>query len=175
MLASAFIALCAAGGAPCVAEALGLTGPQIGIARVVPLSGPASPMQLVGKAFSACVQILDDRGSVSDHKIDYIALAVTQSPSEATERIHRLVRCDQVSFGYDQLGSPDGSGAREYLNSRNIPGLSMIGGLRKLANVQGHPLTSTFAGLESQGKINAKALVEALPKATVAIPYQDDD
>jgi len=98
-LASAFIALCAASGTPCLAEALGLTESEIGIARVIPLSGPASPVQLVGKAFSAPVQILDYRGSVSDHKIDYIALDVSQSPPKAIKRVHRLVESEQVSFG----------------------------------------------------------------------------
>src|SRR5207247_7538838 len=149
---------------------------EMKIGGVFPVSGPASSIGLVGRGLMAYIQSVNDRGGINGRKINYIAYDDAYSPPKAVEHARKLVESDEVSFMFGQLGTPGISATAKYLRSKGVPGIAIISGSSKFTDVTNYPLTTTgLVSYDTEGKIYAKYLTKALPKAKYAILYQNDD
>ncbi|RKP28210.1 ABC transporter substrate-binding protein [Syncephalis pseudoplumigaleata] len=154
----------------------GVTATEVSIGAVFPFSGPASAVGLTGKAVTAYVQSINDRGGINGRKINYIAYDDAYSPPKAVEHVRKLVESDGVAFMFSQLGTPGNTATVKYLNVKGVPGIGIISGSSKFTNVGDYPLTTTsLVSFEIEGKIYAKYLTKALPSGKYAILYQNDD
>jgi ABC-type branched-subunit amino acid transport system substrate-binding protein len=158
------------------ADAPGVTATSIKIGGVYPFSGPASSIGLVGRGMLAYVQSINDRGGINGRKVEYIALDDAYSPPKAVEHVRKLVESDDVAFMFGQLGTPGNSATAKYLTMKGVPALGIVSGSNKFTDVKNFPLTTTsLVSFDTEGKIYAKYLNSALPKAKYAILYQNDD
>lgn len=164
-------------GTPAVAEnAPGVTATEIKVGGVFPFSGPASSIGLVGRGVLAYVQSINDRGGISDRKINYIAYDDAYAPPKAVEHVRKLVESDEVAFMFGQLGTPGNTAVAKYLIGKGVPALGIVSGSNKFTNVAEYPITTTsLVSFDTEGKIYAKYLTKTLPKAKYAILYQNDD
>jgi branched-chain amino acid transport system substrate-binding protein len=158
------------------ADTPGVTKTEIKIGATFPFSGPASAFDAIGKGILAYVQSINDRGGINGRKIDYIALDDAYSPPKTVEDVRRLVESDEVAFMFSQLGTPGISATAKYLTSKGVPSIAIASGSNKFTNAKEFPLTTTsVVNFDTEGKIYAKYLSAALPKAKYAILYQNDD
>jgi ABC-type branched-subunit amino acid transport system substrate-binding protein len=158
------------------AEEPGVTATEIKIGGIFPFSGPASSIGLVGKGVLGYVQSINDRGGVNGRKINYIAMDDAYSPPKAVEHARKLVESDEVSFVFSQLGTPGNSATAKYLKAKGIPSIAIVSGSSKFTDVGDYPLTTTgLVSYQTEGRIYAKFLDRTLPKARIAILFQNDD
>ncbi|MGY3442799.1 ABC transporter substrate-binding protein [Bradyrhizobium sp. USDA 4473] len=163
-------------GSAFAAEEPGVTATEIKIGGVFPFSGPASSIGLVGKGLTAYIQSVNDRGGINGRKINYIAYDDAYSPPKAVEQVRKLVESDEVAFMFGQLGTPGLSATAKYLRAKGIPSIAIVSGSSKFTDVSAYPLTTTgLVSYDTEGKIYAKYLAKALPRAKYAILYQNDD
>ncbi len=158
------------------AEEPGVTATEIRIGGIFPFSGPASSIGLVGKGVLGYVQSINDRGGINGRKINYIAMDDAYSPPKSVEHARKLVESDEVSFIFSQLGTPGNSATAKYLKAKGIPSIAIVSGSSKFTDVGEYPLTTTgLVSYQTEGRIYAKFLDKALPKAKIAILFQNDD
>jgi ABC-type branched-subunit amino acid transport system substrate-binding protein len=157
-------------------EEPGITATEIKIGGIFPFSGPASSIGLVGKGVMAYVQSINDRGGINGRKINYIAMDDAYSPPKAVEHARKLVESDEVSFIFSQLGTPGNSATAKYLRTKGVPSIAIVSGSSKFTDVGEYPLTTTgLVSYQTEGRIYAKFLDRTLPKAKIAILFQNDD
>src|SRR4029077_9658287 len=156
------------------ADTPGVTTTEIKVGGIFPFSGPASSIGLTGRGIVAYVQSINDRGGVNGRKINSIALEDAYSPPKAFEHVRRLVESDDVAFMFGQLGTAGNSAVAKYLAAKAVPTIAIFSGATKFTNVKDYPLTTTgLVSYDTEGKIYAKYLMRALPKAKYAILYQN--
>src|SRR5260221_3400561 len=154
----------------------GVTATEIKIGGIFPFSGPASSIGLVGKGVVAYVHSINDRGGINGRKINYIAMDDAYSPPKAVEHARKLVESDEVSFIFSQLGTPGNSATAKYLKAKGIPSIAIVSGSSKFTDVAEYPLTTTgLVSYQTEGRIYAKFLDRILPKAKIAVLFQNDD
>jgi ABC-type branched-subunit amino acid transport system substrate-binding protein len=154
----------------------GVTATEIKIGGVFPFSGPASSIGLVGKGVLAYVQSINDRGGINGRKINYIVYDDAYSPPKAVEHVRKLVESDEVAFIFSQLGTPGNTASAKYLALKSVPSIALVSGSNKFTNVAEFPLSTTgLVSFDTEGRIYAKYLTQALPNAKYAILYQNDD
>jgi len=142
---------------------------------VFPFSGPASSIGLVGRGLLAYVTSVNERGGINGRKINYVALDDAYSPPKAFEHARRLIESDDVAFMFG-LGTAGNSAVAKYFAAKGVPTIAIFSGASKFTNVKDYPLTTTgLVSYDTEGKIYAKYLTRALPKAKYAILYQNDD
>jgi ABC-type branched-subunit amino acid transport system substrate-binding protein len=158
------------------AEMPGVTATEIKVGGVFPYSGPASAIGLVGRALTAYVQSVNDRGGVNGRKIYYISYDDAYQPPKAVEHVRKLVESDEVAFIFGQLGTPGNTASAKYLQTKKVPSIALISGSNKFTKVADYPLSTTgLVSFDTEGKIYAKYLSRALPGKKYAILYQNDD
>jgi len=141
---------------------------------VFPFSGPASSIGLVGRGLLAYVTSVNERGGINGRKINYVALDDAYSPPKAFEHARRLIESDDVAFMFG-LGTAGNSAVAKYFAAKGVPTIAIFSGASKFTNVKDYPLTTTgLVSYDTEGKIYAKYLTRALPKAKYAILYQND-
>ncbi|HEX7790031.1 MAG TPA: ABC transporter substrate-binding protein, partial [Afipia sp.] len=78
------------------ADSPGVTANEIKIGATFPYSGPASALGNVGKALTAYVTSVNERGGVNGRKIKLIDLDDAYSPPKTVEQVRKLVESDEV-------------------------------------------------------------------------------
>jgi ABC-type branched-subunit amino acid transport system substrate-binding protein len=87
-----------------------------------------------------------------------------------------LVESDEVAFIFSQLGTPGNTASAKYLALKGVPSIALVSGSNKFTDVADFPLSTTgLVSFDTEGKIYAKYLTQALPNAKYAILYQNDD
>jgi hypothetical protein len=94
---------------------------EIKIGNIMPYSGPASSLSEVGKAETAYMKMLNDRGGINKRRINFITLDDSYSPPKAVEHARRLVEQDNVALMFSPLGTPSISATIKYFNDRKVP------------------------------------------------------
>lgn len=157
-------------------ETPGVTATEIKVGGVFPYSGPASSIGLVGRAMTAYVQSINDRGGINGRKINYISYDDAYQPPKAVEHVRKLVESDEVAFIFGQLGTPGNTAVAKYLLSKKVPSIALVSGSNKFTKVTDYPLSTTgLVSFDTEGKIYAKYLSRILPGKKYAILYQNDD
>ncbi len=71
---------------------------------------------------------------------------------------------------------PGNSATIKYLNGKKIPDAFIVTGASKFTDFREYPYTTTgLPSYDTEGKVFAKYIDQTLPKAKIAILYQNDD
>ena len=174
-LAAALFAAAVTTGAT-AADTPGVTATEIKIGNTVPYSGPASSYSVLGKLESAYFGMMNEKGGVAGHKINFISLDDNYSPPKTVEQIRRLVEEEQVAFTFATLGTPTNSAIVRYMNQKKVPQLFVSTGADKWGDYKQTPWTIGWQpSYRTEAQIYTKYMLQQHPDAKLAILYQNDD
>lgn len=157
-------------------EMPGVTATEIKVGSTFPFSGPASALGNVGKGLMVYVDHINDTGGINGRKIKLIALDDAYTPGKSVEQNRKLVESDGVAFIFSPLGTAAISANLKYMNTNKVPQLFVVTGGDKFTDYATYPYTTTaMPSYNTEGKVYAKFINEKLPKARIAILYQNDD
>jgi branched-chain amino acid transport system substrate-binding protein len=176
-LAALLLAALTAGAAPALADDLpGVTGTEIKIGNTDAYSGPASAYGVIAKTETAFFKMVNDQGGVAGHTINFISYDDAYSPPKTVEQTRRLVEEDQVAFMFQSLGTPTQTAVQRYLNQKKVPQLFISTGADKWGDYKHFPWTMGYQpSYRTEAQIYTKYMLSQLPKAKLAILYQNDD
>jgi len=174
----AAVALVAAAGASARGgDAPGVTATSVTIGGTVPLSGIAAAYASVAKGADAYFKYVNDKGGVNGRKIDYKYLDDAYNPAQTVQQTRQLVQQDNIFADFNSLGTEQNLAIRSFLNEQKIPQLFVATGASTFGS-QGKQFPYTIGFQPSyvaEGVIYGKYIVKTLPKAKVAIIFQNDD
>ena len=158
------------------ADPPGVTATEIKIGNTNAYSGPASAYGVIAKTETAFFQMINDKGGVSGHKINFISYDDGYSPPKTVEQVRRLVEEDQVAFLFNTLGTPTNTAIQRYVNQKKVPQLFVATGADKWGDYQHFPWTMGYQpSYRTEAQIYAKYMLSQNPHAKLAILYQNDD
>src|SRR6185312_10654608 len=174
MLAAA--SLLALVGPAFAADAPGVTATEIKIGNTMPYSGPASAYGVIGKGEAAFFKMVNDKGGVAGHKIDFISVDDGYNPAKTVEQVRKLVEQDNVAFLFNTLGTPTNSAIQKYLNVKKIPQLFVATGADKWGEYKQFRWTMGWQpSYRTEAEIYAHYILREKPNAKIAVLYQNDD
>jgi branched-chain amino acid transport system substrate-binding protein len=154
----------------------GVTATEIKIGNTNAYSGPASAYGVIAKTETAFFQMINDKGGVSGHKINFISYDDGYSPPKTVEQARRLIEEDQVAFLFNTLGTPTNTAIQRYMNAKKVPQLFVATGADKWGDYQHFPWTMGYQpSYRTEAQIYAKYMLSQNPHAKLAILYQNDD
>jgi branched-chain amino acid transport system substrate-binding protein len=154
----------------------GASDTEIKIGNTMPYSGPASSYGAIGKAETAYFNMINDQGGVNGRKINFISRDDSYSPPKTVEQIRKLVEEDQVLLTFNVLGTPPNTAVQGYLNDNKVPQLFVATGADKWNDPKAHPWTMGWQpSYRIEARIYARYILQNLPKAKIAVLYQNDD
>jgi ABC-type branched-subunit amino acid transport system substrate-binding protein len=174
MLAAA--SLLALAGTGFAADAPGVTATEIKIGNTMPYSGPASAYGVIGKGETAFFKMVNEKGGVAGHKIDFLTMDDGYNPAKTVEQVRKLVEQDNVAFLFNTLGTPPNSAIQKYLNGKKIPQLFVATGADKWGEYKQFPWTIGWQpSYRTEAEIYARYILQEKPNAKIAVLYQNDD
>ena len=154
----------------------GVTATTIKIGNTNPYSGPASAYSAIAKGETAFFKMVDDKGGIAGHKIDFISLDDGYAPPKTVEQTRKLVEEDGVAFLFNGLGTPSQTAVEKYLNDKKVPQLFVASGADKWGDYKHYPWTMGWQpSYRTEAQIYAKYILANKPNAKIAILYQNDD
>jgi branched-chain amino acid transport system substrate-binding protein len=158
------------------APALYAADATIKLGNTAPYSGPASAYGTIASAEAAYFQMLNDRGGINGHKIEFISLDDGYSSPKTVEQTRRLVEQDEVLAMFSSVGTAPNIAVQKYLNTKKVPQLFVSSGASRWNDSAHFPWT---VGLnptyELEGRIYAQYILKTKPDAKIAliIPLED--
>jgi branched-chain amino acid transport system substrate-binding protein len=157
-------------------NAPGVTASEIKIGNTMPYSGAASAYGAIGRAEAGYFQMINEQGGVNGRKIDFVTLDDGYSPPKTFEQTRRLVESDHVALIFSSLGTVTSMTVRKYMNERKVPQIFITSGASFWNDPSHYPWTIGFQpNYRSEGRIYGRYVAEHLPKAKIAVLYQNDD
>ncbi len=154
----------------------GATDTEIKIGNIMPYSGPASAYGVIGKTEAAYFKMINEQGGVNGRKINFISYDDAYSPPKTVEQARKLVESDEVLLIFNSLGTPPNSAIHKYMNSKKVPQLFVATGATKWDDPKHFPWTMGWQpSYQSETRIYARYILKNLPKAKIAVLYQNDD
>jgi ABC-type branched-subunit amino acid transport system substrate-binding protein len=154
----------------------GATDTEIKIGNIMPYSGPASAYGVIGKTEAAYFKMINDQGGINGRKINFISYDDAYSPPKTVEQARKLVESDEVLFIFNSLGTPPNSAIHKYMNAKKVPQLFVATGATKWNDPKDFPWTMGWQpNYQSETRIYAKYIMQHMPKAKIAVLYQNDD
>ena len=142
----------------------------------MPYSGPASAYGQIGKTEEACFNMINEKGGINGHKIDFISYDDAYSPPKTVEQTRKLVESDDVLFSFQNLGTPTNTAVHKYYNQKEVPQLFVATGASKWGDPENFPWTMGWQPhYQTEAKIYAKYILDNMPDAKIAVLYQNDD
>ena len=158
------------------ADLPGVTATEIKIGNTDAYSGPASSYGVIAKTETAFFQMVNDQGGVAGHKINFISYDDGYSPPKTVEQTRRLIEEDQVAFLFQSLGTATNTAIQRYVNQKKVPHLFISTGADKWGDYQHFPWTMGYQpSYRTEAQIYTKYMMAQMPKAKLAILYQNDD
>jgi branched-chain amino acid transport system substrate-binding protein len=146
------------------------------LGQTMPYSGPASALSAVGKVQTRYFQMINERGGINGHKIKLISLDDGYSPPKAVEQTRRLVANDEAVAIFGSMGTAQNAAVQKYLNGRKVPQLFVFAASDRFADPKTSPYTiSGMTLFSTEAAIYARLVSETIPRARVAVLYQNDD
>jgi branched-chain amino acid transport system substrate-binding protein len=146
------------------------------LGQTMPYSGPASALSAVGKVQTRYFQMINDRGGINGRKIKLISLDDGYSPPKAVEQTRRLVENDEAVAIFGSMGTAQNAAVQKYLNGRKVPQLFVFAASDRFADPKTSPYTiSGMTLFSTEAAIYARLVSETIPRARVAVLYQNDD
>jgi ABC-type branched-subunit amino acid transport system substrate-binding protein len=177
MLALIAVTLVAAAGASARSgDTPGVTATTITIGGTVPLSGIAAAYSAVARGADAYLKYVNAGGGVNGRAIAYKYLDDAYNPAQTVQQTRQLVQQDNIFADFNSLGTEQNIAIREFLNSQKIPQLFVATGASTFgADGKRYPYTIGFQpSYIAEGVIYGKYIVKNLPKAKVAVIFQND-
>ena len=139
-------------------------------------SGPAAQYGVIGKTQAAYFKMLNDKGGINGHRIDFLSVDDGYSPPKTVEQTRKLVEQDGVLLIFNSLGTATSSSVQKYLNQKKVPQLFIASGADKWGNFEAFPYTIGWQpSYRTEGQIYAKYIEATKPGAKIALLYQNDD
>jgi len=163
-------------GAAAFAKTPGVTDDEILIGNVMPYSGPASSLGVVGKAMAAYFRKVNDEGGINGRKINFVSVDDAYNPARTVEQTRRLVERDNVLLTFGSLGTAQNMAVRKYMNAKKVPQLFVQSGASHWATPEEFPWTMGWVpNYRAEGRAYARHILQTQPDAKVAVLYQNDD
>ena len=154
----------------------GASDTEIKLGNTMPYSGPASAYGAIGKAEAAYFAMINEQGGVNGRKVDFISRDDSYSPPKTVEQVRQLVEQDQVLALFNTLGTPPNTAIQGYANDNKVPQLFVATGADKWNDPKNHPWTMGWQpSYRIEARIYARYILKNLPKAKIAVLYQNDD
>src|SRR4051794_28903544 len=154
----------------------GVTDTEIKIGQTMPYSGPASAYGTIGRVEAAYFARLNEKGGINGRKINLVSVDDAYSPPKAVEQARKLVEEDNVVALFQPLGTPSNTAIQKYLNQKGVPQLFVSSGATKWGDPKNFPWTIGFnPSYQVEAKTYGEYIRANLPKAKIAILYQNDD
>lgn len=170
MAAIAFLAVCGQ------SSALHAADTTIKLGNTAPYSGPASAYGTIASAEAAYFQMLNDRGGINGHKIEFISLDDTYSSPKTVEQTRRLVEQDDVLAVFSSVGTAPNIAVQKYLNIKKVPQLFVSTGASRWNDHEHFPWTVGFnPTYELEGRVYAQYILKTKPDARIALIIPNED
>ena len=154
----------------------GASDTEIKIGNTDAYSGPASAYGTIAKAETAFFNALNEQGGINGRKINYISRDDGYSPPKTVELVRKMVEEDQVLFTFNILGTPPNTAVQGYLNDNKVPQLFVATGANKWNDPKHFPWTMGWQpSYRIEARIYARYILKQMPKAKIAVLYQNDD
>ena len=154
----------------------GASDTEIKIGNIVPYSGPASAIGVIGKTEAAYFKKINAEGGINGRKIKFVSYDDAYSPPKAVEQARKLVESDEVLFIFSSAGTPSNSAIQKYMNEKKVPQLFLPTGATKWNDPKKFPWTMGWApNYQSEGRVYAKYILKERPTGKIGILYQNDD
>jgi ABC-type branched-subunit amino acid transport system substrate-binding protein len=163
---------------PASAEPPGITDTEIKFGNIMPYSGPASALSVVGKAFAGYFDMVNEKGGINGRKLNMISLDDGFSPPKTVEATRRLVENDNVAFMFGTMGTAPSSATAKYLNGAKVPHLFLISSASKWNDPATQPWLMALPWAPNyfeEAGIDVRYALSKNPNAKFAILYQNDD
>ncbi len=154
----------------------GVTKTSLKIGNTMPYSGPASSYGAIGHAETAFFNMVNEKGGIAGHKIDFITYDDGYLPPRTVEDVRRLLEQDKVDFLFNTLGTPTNSAIERYVNHEQVPMLFVATGASKWGHYTEFPWTIGLQpSYRTEAQIYAKYILQNKPAGKIGILYQNDD
>jgi branched-chain amino acid transport system substrate-binding protein len=154
----------------------GASDTEIKIGQTMPYSGPASAYGAIGKAEIAYFNMINEQGGINGRKINLISRDDSYSPPKTVELVRKMVEEDQVLLTFNVLGTPPNTAVQAYLNDNKVPQLFVATGADKWNDPKDHPWTMGYQpSYRIESRIYGRYILKNMPKAKIAVLYQNDD
>ena len=154
----------------------GASDTEIKVGNIMPYSGPASAYGVIGKTEAAYFKMINDKGGINGRKINFISYDDAYSPPKTVEQARKLVESDEVLLIFNSLGTPPNTAIHKYMNAKKVPQLFVATGATKWNDPKDFPWTMGWQpNYQSETQIYAKYILKHMPKAKIAVLYQNDD
>jgi branched-chain amino acid transport system substrate-binding protein len=154
----------------------GLSPATILLGGTVPLTGEAAAFGAVGAGAKAYFDYVNaDVGGVHGRRITYRFYDDAYNPAQTVQLTRKLVEQDEVFAVFNTVGTANNLAIREYLNAQKVPQLLVGDGSRAIGtSFVRYPWTMGFLmSYRGEGDVYGKTLVQARPKARVAVLYEN--
>jgi branched-chain amino acid transport system substrate-binding protein len=154
----------------------GITATSVHIGGTAPLSGSAQAFQSVAKGAEAYFKYLNARGGVNKRKINYEYLDDQYIPSETVRQTRVLVQEKKVFAIFNSLGTEHNEAIRPYLTQLQVPQVFAATGATTFGrDYKQYPWTIAYQPTYiAEGAMYGSYIRRTMPKAKIAILYQDD-
>lgn len=154
----------------------GVTDTEIKIGQTMPYSGPASAYGTIGRVEAAYFKRLNEQGGINGRKLNILSVDDAYSPPKAVEQARKLVEEDNVLALFQPLGTPSNTAIQKYLNQKGVPQLFVSSGATKWGDPKNFPWTIGFnPSYQVEARTYGEYIRANLPKAKIAVLYQNDD
>src|SRR5215469_15157947 len=154
----------------------GATDTEIKIGNIMPYSGPASALGVIGRTEVAYFRKINAEGGINGRKIRFISYDDASSPPKAVEQARKLVENDGVLLIFQSLGTPSNTAIQRYMNEKKVPQLFVATGATKWNDPQHFPWTMGWQpNYQNEGHIFAQYLLRNYPQGRIGILFQNDD
>jgi len=177
-LAAAIAAACISSPVSAQPYGPGVSDTEIKIGNIMPYSGPASALSIVGKVIAAYFDEVNEKGGVNGRKLNLVSLDDAFSPPKTMEAARRLVENDAVAFVFATMGTAPSSAIAKYLNANKVPQLFLISSASKWNDPANMPWSMALPwapNYTTEAAIDVNYVRSKNPNARFAVLYQNDD
>ncbi len=154
----------------------GATDTEIKIGNISPYSGLYSEYGAVARAEAAYFQMINDRGGVNGHKINFVSVDDSSDTGKSLELARKLVEQDGVLLIFSSFGSESNEAIRKYMNDKKVPQLFIQASSAVFDDPAHFPWTmGFFATYRTEGSAYAKYILQSKPGAKIAVLYANTD
>jgi ABC-type branched-subunit amino acid transport system substrate-binding protein len=148
----------------------GASDNEIKIGNIMPYSGPASALAVMGRVEEAYLKKINDDGGINGRKLNFVSYDDGFSPSKAMEQARKLIESDEVLLIFSPVGTPSNAAIQRYLNGKGIPHLFIVSGVTKWADPTNNPWSiGWFPSYVGEGELYAKFILKNYPNAKIAV------
>ncbi|MFI7419892.1 ABC transporter substrate-binding protein [Nonomuraea sp. NPDC049684] len=157
-------------------DGTGITAGSVKVGGLYPLSGPASAYAAVAQGARAYFEHVNEGGGVAGRRVEFVVRDDAYQPGRAVAEARRLVLSDRVFALFQTVGTPSTAAVREYAARRRVPQPFVATGATEWGTDTSHPWTIGFQpSYAAEARVYARYLAESVPRARVAVLYQNDD